>query len=464
MKVVLDGHENYYGLSDVVRLFFGPPLENREQGYLECAKAPEWQITSRVKNDTVETLFNGEKLIDNLDSSLPVKREVKRQLYAVLSMKTNKSFPWGALTGIRPTIVAREETSSSELTRKYFVREDKAELAMQTAKAEDEVLALQKQDALNIYVGVPFCPSRCEYCSFVSQDITKHLKSLGEYALALKKEIREISKSINREVDTVYFGGGTPTVFEDKEFESILECFFEKIKLTGNAEITVEAGRPDTITEYKLKAMKRFGVRRICINPQTMCDETLSKLNRKHTCADTIECYKMARKLGFEVINMDLIAGLKYENADELIKSVEALLELAPENITIHSLYKKRRANISREDCLDEDNGRGSVDDAVKTAYELLDKAGYYPYYMYRQKDTGYGLENVGFSTKGTECLYNVAMMSDKRDVLAFGAGAMSKRAFDNGRIERCPCIKDALGYIADVDKSIAKKKEFFEL
>lgn len=475
MRVTLKGHESFYGVGDIVRLFFDEPKENREEGFVECQGCDELEIVSQVGDRIVKSFVTNSDDLRYRDLSverninedgIPSKREVKRQLYELLSQITGKSFPWGSLTGIRPTIVARELNSASELTSKYLVREDKAKRAIETARNEDMVLARQGPDALNVYVGVPFCPSRCEYCSFISQDITKHMDLLHDYSVALMREIEGIGRGLEllgREVSTVYFGGGTPTVFEDRDFANVVECFGRSVKLAKNCEFTIEAGRPDTINEFKLRKMREAGVQRVCINPQTMCDETLRRLNRKHNSKDVLDCIELSRKVGFEIINTDLIAGLKYEDASQLNRSLEVLFDYEPENITIHSLYKKKNARMSREDCLSTNNGRGSVDEEVSKAYDSLDGRGYLPYYMYRQKDTGFGLENVGFAKEGTECLYNVAMMSDRADVLAIGAGAISKRVFEGNRIERCPCVKDAIGYMNRVDEMIDRKMKFFE-
>lgn len=461
LKIILEGHDNYYGIADVVRLFYGPAKEAREEQAVICEIGPDLEIISRVTEGEVRTFIKGQMPQGSGLDKIPLKREVKRDLYILLSKISGRSFPWGCLTGIRPTVVANEVgRDPSKMTKDYLVREDKANIACITAEAEEKTLERVPEELLNIYVGIPFCPSRCEYCSFISSDAVKHLSLLGPYEDALEREMKLLSEGMTRPVGTVYLGGGTPTVFEDRLFGKLIESIAGTLHMTPEAEFTVEAGRPDTITEYKLDAMRDAGVTRVCINPQTMKTETLTKLNRRHSSEDIVRAYELARKKGFEAINMDLIAGLKYETAEDLLFSLQKVIELQPENITIHTLYKKRRADISREDVLRED---GAVDDAVSRSYDLLGEAGYLPYYMYRQKDTGYGLENIGFSKKGYECLYNVAMMTDKRDVLSIGAGGVSKRIFDNNRFERLPCVKDVLMYIKDVETISRRKLDFWE-
>lgn len=477
IKVIVEGHNGFYGLSDVLRLFFGRAVEHREEGYICCEDLDyniDLVIYSVAMNDSVSTYIDGEKtkwegLISDKFSNvqLEVKREIKRQLYYLLSVVTGKEFPWGSLTGIRPTLVANEALTSEKLETDYLVRSDKARLAIETAKKENEVLERQAPNALNVYVGVPFCPSRCAYCSFVSQDIHHHLNKLPLYADALCKEI-EIAGRKMPEVSTLYLGGGTPTVFDDRDFERVIRGIMEGLKFAPEAEITVEAGRPDTITEYKLRVMKDMGIRRICINPQTMSDETLKRFNRKHSVEDVIRVFEKARELGFDNINMDLIAGLNSERPYELIESLERVFELDPENITIHTLYKKKLAKMTRSEVL---GGQAvasglndmTLDEVLTKAYSMLEEKGYKPYYMYRQKDTSHGLENVGFAKPGTECLYNVSMMSDRRDVMAFGAGGVCKRMFENNRIERCSAAKDVIAYMRDCEKSAIMKTDFFE-
>ena len=387
-----------------------------------------------------------------------------------LSDITKKELPWGCLTGIRPTLVACEEDDPKALEEKYFVRPDKAALAFETSREEQRILELVPEENLNIYVGIPFCPSRCEYCSFVSSDISCHMDRLVNYGAALEREIKLISKHITRPISSLYVGGGTPTVFEEREFASLLDCIYSNLNITSQAEVTVEAGRPDTITDGKLVAMRDHGITRICINPQTMRSETLLRLGRKHTAEDTVRVFEKACSMGFDLINMDLIAGLPYEEPEEHVKSTRRLIELAPANITVHTLYKKRRAAMSRDKVMDKEKTRDTLDECVAESYKLLMEAGYHPYYMYRQKDTGHGLENTGFAKGDTGSLYNVAMMSDARDVLSFGAGGMSKRCFKQEgeavkhRVERCPTIKDALTYIERVEEMADKKIAFFEL
>lgn len=469
LEIYLLNHDNYYAITDCVRLFYDHPVEDKEGGRVFCEAAPD----IRMESYFVEEGYSVCKLPDGREIKYPgepieAKRDVRRSVYMALSEISGQTAPWGCLTGIRPTLVAGEEPDSKSLSERYLVRPDKADLAMDTYKTESKILSEIPQEDINIYVGIPFCPSRCEYCSFVSQDINHHMDRLKNYKDALINEIKTVAPKINRHIKSIYLGGGTPTVFEDEDFGNLIEAIYENFRIDENTEVTVEAGRPDTITEYKLAIMKAKGVNRICINPQTMRSETLAKLNRRHSADDTVRVFEMAKNMGFDIINMDLIAGLKYENSEDFVNSVKKLIELNPANITVHTLYKKRKSNMSHKDVLDRDETRGSVDEAVTEGYRLLYEAGYIPYYMYRQKDTGHGLENTGFSKPGTECIYNVAMMTDGRDVLSFGAGGVSKRVFEQDgtkfRVERCSCIRDVIGYINQWQEMAQRKINFFEL
>ena len=473
IRVLVKGHNGFYGLGDVLRLFYGAIKEDREKGIVWCETDEELTIISEA-DEKVHTYPEGQKEIwdkkfeEKFGPQLDVKREIKRQLYYLLSEITGNNFPWGSLTGIRPTVVADEEKDAGLLVSKYLVRPDKAKLCMETYELEQKVLNSQGKDALNIYIGVTFCPTRCAYCSFISQDVGHHLDRLKDYADSLIKEM-EITGPLLKEVSSLYMGGGTPTVFSDEDFARVIRAIRKFIPLEKDAEITVEAGRPDTITEAKLDVLKECGIKRICINPQTLSDETLKKFNRKHTSKDFCDVFEMAKKKGFEVINTDLIAGLNDERPEELLESLEKLLQMKPENITIHTLYKKRRANLGRERVL---GGRSAadglvsqgLDEVLSRAYQMLECKGYKPYYMYRQKDTSHGLENVGFALPGTECVYNVAMMSDRRDVLAMGAGSVSKRMFEKGRLERFAMPKDVLIYMRDLESNAEKRRIFYEL
>ena len=338
LEVILKGHEKYYLVSDVVRLFCGVPEELKEEHKVIAPEGPDAVLVNELFEDGRCVTYCGDKEYEFNGAHLEPGREIRRSLYMALSDVTSKSMPWGCLTGIRPTLVAWEEESAEDLIEKYLVRPDKAELAFETSREEQRLLSKVPEESLGVYVGIPFCPSRCQYCSFISSDISCHMDRLVNYEAALEREIKAMAPHINRPLSSLYVGGGTPTVFEEREFAALLHCIYSNLKITPDCEVTVEAGRPDTITARKLEAMRDHGITRICINPQTMKSETLQKLGRKHTAEDTVRVYRQACEMGFDLINMDLIAGLPYENAEEHVKSTKKLIELAPANITVHTL------------------------------------------------------------------------------------------------------------------------------
>lgn len=490
--VRFEGHAFYYPVCDVLRLFTGE-IPKEEEGRVVCDATAVFpgreelfssegvlNIVSRVSGKSVETFVEGAPQFhaDNKDQALPPNREVKRQLYFLLSGLLEKHFPWGSLTGIRPTQVARELLSEEDMHEIYGVRRDKAHLAFLTRDREDAVLSRSPSEMLHVYIGIPFCPSRCSYCSFISQEAPKKTELLPGYVDAVLKELDLVLPKITSKIETLYIGGGTPTVLPEVLFEKFMRGVLSHPEFKEIKESCVEAGRPDTISEQKLSILSELGVRRICINPQTLCDATLQRVGRKHSAKDFADVFEMARSMGFPVINTDLIAGLPGETTEEFCESLMKIIELRPENVTVHSLSKKRRSSLKREEVVrSEDAGIERVEEMLSFASRKLMEAGYAPYYMYKQKDTIGGHENTGYCFDGTECIYNVAMMSDLRSVLSFGAGGMSKQVFlsspaendssgastANVRIERCPCIKEPTQYISEVGAMAERKIRFFE-
>ncbi len=462
--VKMIGHDYAFPISDVLRLFYGDCTKT-DDAVILAGTDHEITIFSSLSGNIVSTWIDGDeesRCLPDISDNLPPKREIKRQLYLLLSLLTGHSFPWGSLTGIRPTVVAREVKNAEELTHKYFVRPDKAALSMETAAFEDKILDAVQNDALCAYIGVPFCLSRCSYCSFISQDAAEQLHLLSPYTDAVQTEIDTyINKTIPR-FSCLYVGGGTPTVFDDDTFRTFLGRAFGSLRSERIHEITVEAGRPDTITAHKLHTLKDLGVHRICINPQTLSDKTLVEIGRKHTADDFFRAYYEARDIGFTTINTDLIAGLPGETEDDFFRSLETILLLQPENITIHTLSRKRTASIAQNIPHIDLKKEAELDLLIGYAHARLHEKGYAPYYLYRQKDTVGGHENTGYTKPGHECRYNVAMMSDQRSILAFGAGSVSKRAFSKTRLERCPCVRDVHEYMRRAEEMAGRKLSFF--
>ncbi|NLW89155.1 MAG: coproporphyrinogen dehydrogenase HemZ [Clostridiaceae bacterium] len=463
ISVITQGHKSMFPASDVCRLFFGSSIRI-EKNRIEIDCPYEYQITSRVDVDGIVSTqaagLAGRNTIKSV-AQIPANREIKRQLYRVLSEITGICFPWGSLTGIRPTLVASEIESVEAMTSMYDVRPDKAQLAIRTAREEARILEKTDERDVFVYIGIPFCPGRCTYCSFITQDNFRNSGLLPDYCDAVIREIRAMSGALKR-VRAVYIGGGTPTVMEDPLLSRFLNDCLGLIRPDEGAEITLEAGRPDTMSEQKLLSIRRAGIGRICINPQTLIDRTLRTIGRKHTSDQFYKAYEWARKVGFSSINTDLIAGLPGETEQDFIYSMEHILTRMPESITVHALCKKRGSNLDTEQILSR-FGDEPADGMVTYASSRIIQSGYHPYYLYKQKNTVGALENTGFAKEGKECLYNVAMMSDQRTVIAFGAG-ISKRLVINGKFKRLDCIRHPREYIDRVEETIRKKIEFFEV
>lgn len=384
------------------------------------------------------------------------KRYAKLAFYLVLS-SVKGELPWGALTGIRPTKLAYAERSAGRDFKDLFsalhVSADNTALVERVLQAQKGIYRRGGQD---LYISLPFCPSKCEYCSFITAPIARTRGYVEEYISCLEKELQSL-RPVLKDVRSVYVGGGTPFVLESSQLTRIYQAVNEL--LPARCEYTVEAGRPDVFTEEKLKLARDFGVNRICVNPQTFHDATLEKIGRKHTAAQTVAAYERARAFGFD-INIDLIAGLADERAQDFAESVERAVSLDPENVTVHTLCLKAGARLKEEvDRLHVTD----IADMIALSRDKLTAAGYEPYYLYRQKYQAGGLENVGWAKPGKACVYNIDVMEETCDNVAVGANAISKRLYgDEDRIERLASPKDIPTYLAKVDKMIADRLKLF--
>ena len=384
------------------------------------------------------------------------KRNVKLSAYKALSSFFGREMPWGALTGIRPTKLAYQELERSKTFAPLF-----DEMRVSHAKREivEKILAAQrgiyKKDDENsdFFVFVPFCPSKCAYCSFITADITRSGKYVGAFLDALEREISAAWKLV-KNLRSVYIGGGTPVALSAEQFERVLKA----VGKYEGTEYTVEAGRPDCIDEEKLAIMEKYKVTRVCVNPQTFNDETLVRLGRKHTAKDIYEKYAIIKDR-FSV-NMDLIAGLEGETAEDFRRSLDAAIDLRPDNITVHTLCLKRGSLLKEEKSY---LSEGGVSEMIEYAHGALAKAGYSPYYLYRQKYMAGNLENTGYTLPQKACVYNVDTMEEISATVACGANAVSKAVFCGcERIERYKNPKDIPTYIAKIDEVIAEKEKLF--
>lgn len=407
--------------------------------------------------DNQEFVFrNKKKCEDKLELLRYEKRFSKLGLYSILSKKFGYNNEWGALTGIRPIKMAfsLKENFEKEFKEVFSVSDKKIKVVKKIMSVQKPLLDI-KGEYSDFFISVPFCPSRCSYCSFISQEISK-CNYVKEYVDALVKEI-ESSISYSKNCRSIYIGGGTPICLPILELEKILKSVSPIVK--NSIEFTVEAGRPDEITKEKLELLKRYGVSRICVNPQTFSDETLKLIGRKHTAKSVIEKYKLVKNYDF-VVNMDLIAGLFNETFLDFKNSLDTAISLNPDNITVHTLCLKRGAFIRDKYKRLEVS---EISKMIDYSYEVLEENGYFPYYLYRQKYSAENLENTGFSKKGKECLYNIDVMEEYSNNIACGANAVSKRVFlGENRLERIGSPKDILTYVNKIDQIISDKSKLF--
>ncbi len=414
-----------------------------------------------------------------------IKSRLKQMLYQMLSEETGKTLPWGNLTGIRPAKIAYqlleegkgEEEIVKHMCEFYDVSLPKARLSVEIASRERKILSrIHEKDGYSLYIGIPFCPTTCLYCSFTSYPISVHKKKVSDYLSALEKEMDAVAEIFQgKTLDTVYIGGGTPTTLEPGELERLLGMLKSKFDLSRILEFTVEAGRADSITREKLQVLKDFGVDRISINPQTMKEETLHLIGRQHTVEQVKEAFYLAREMGFSNINMDLILGLPQESTEDVEATMAGIEALAPDSLTVHSLAVKRGSLLNRRrieeaakreqeelpageaeaDIFSMEEAMAAVDRTARTMQMA-------PYYLYRQKNIAGNLENVGYALDDKYGIYNILIMEERQSIAAIGAGVVSKRVDPDGTIERCDTVKDVDLYIQRIEEMIARKRELF--
>ena len=407
------------------------------------------------------------------------KNVLKQELYKMVSTGLGRELPWGTLSGIRPTKIAMklldEGATDDEVFRYmkdvYLASDEKAQLSVDIAKREKALLdKVDYDNGYSLYIGIPFCPSTCAYCSFTSYPLGVWRKSVDRYLDALEKEIDYTAqKFYHKKLNSIYIGGGTPTTLEPYQLDRLIRKIRCSFDLKDCLEFTVEAGRPDSITREKLMALKKNGISRISVNPQTMKQETLDIIGRHHTVEDTIESFKLARELGFDNINMDLIMGLPEESIDDVKHTMEVIKELNPDNVTIHSLAIKRAARLTIFKDRYRDMQMVNTQEHMSVCEKYCKEIGLEPYYLYRQKGMAGNMENVGYAKAGKAGVYNILIMEEKQTIVACGAGASTKRVWaepnpdGTHRIERCENVKDVGQYIDRIDEMIERKQKLFE-
>ena len=417
------------------------------------------------------------------------KRYVNLKVYEWLREVTGEELSWGIMTGVRPTKpmmnLLEEELSDDEVIKwmqeNYRVTDEKAHLGLQVAKKEKELLEqLDYKDGYSLYVGIPFCPSICSYCSFSSYPLAQWEKRVDEYLDAVCKELTFIAEcSKEKKLNTIYIGGGTPTTLNPKQLDKLLTHLETHFSYADLKEITVEAGRPDSITREKLEILKAHNIGRISINPQTMQQKTLDVIGRKHTVEDIRRVYSIARELGFDNINMDLIAGLPGETAEDMRDTLMQIKEMAPDSLTVHALAMKRASRLTQEKKQEAPQSRQEEAQIAETLSEMIELAGEFasemdlePYYLYRQKNIAGNFENVGYAKVDKAGIYNILIMEEKQSIVAVGAGASTKivvpeeqviidpKTGNPKRIVRSENVKDVEQYISRIDEMIERKGE----
>lgn len=469
-----------YDIHSLVKAFFpGSQITVQVKEQFDTDSEVKIDVYFTEGHVEVQTLDRGRSIYKD-GADLPytltrkeVKDRFKRLIYTALSDYSKKTLPWGTLTGIRPTKIPmamlEEGASDSEIRsymeETYFCSEEKIRLSTEIAKWERKLLStLDYRDGYSLYVGIPFCPSTCLYCSFTSYPLKKWEKQVDQYLDALCKELDYIAEEFKDKVlNTVYIGGGTPTTLNAMQLDRLLTKIEEKFDFTHVQEFTVEAGRPDSVTAEKLQAIKKHQVDRISVNPQTMKDETLKIIGRNHTVQQTKDAYRLARKIGFDNINMDLIIGLPGETKEDVAYTLEELKKLAPDSITVHSLAIKRAARLNLFKDTYEEMGFENSAEIMDLTYESCREQGLLPYYLYRQKNMAGNFENVGYAKLDKAGIYNILIMEEKQSIVAAGAGASTKMVYPDGRIERIENVKDVGQYIERIDEMIQRKRDFWE-
>lgn len=480
IQLYLDRRDFEYDVYALVKSFY-PGRDVTVTDGPEAPEGTEPELKISVfyeKNQITVSVSDGDGTLLKKDSAVvrpeegrkETKNALKRLAYTVLRDLTGRELPWGDLTGIRPVKIPmtllEQGWKNADIARymreTYGTSREKTALAIAIANRERHILKNRNyQNGYSLYVGIPFCPSICLYCSFSSSPLNLWKDRVDEYLDALCREIEATAHSFaGKELHTVYIGGGTPTTLEPEQMERLLSTLEAAFDFSHLREFTVEAGRPDSITEEKLQVLRNHPVTRISINPQTMNQETLDIIGRKHTVEETREAFWMARKMGFDNINMDLIVGLPGEGKEEVRRTMEEIGRLDPDSVTVHSLALKRaaRLNLFKEQYQEISFQNSSEIMDMTAAY--CREAGLNPYYLYRQKNMAGNFENVGYAREGKEGIYNILIMEEVQSILALGAGASTKLVYAADRIERIENVKDIRSYILRIDEMIERKKK----
>ncbi len=475
MLAVRLNRENFeYDIQALLKSFYPEePLRiitpaSREQEIREGER--EWSV--QVEEPTVRMWLAEREVEWRCEEEGGFKDCFKRFFYRCLVESTGRELPWGNLTGIRPTKLAyamleegkQDQEIIEELRNTHYVNREKCELSIDIARRERELLSgIHYQGGYSLYIGIPFCPSTCLYCSFTSYPIAAHRQRVDQYIDCVIREMEFVSRQYGDKVlDTVYIGGGTPTTLEPEQLDRLLCNLKTLFDFSTVQEFTVEAGRADSITREKLEVLRRHGVGRISVNPQTMKQETLDIIGRGATVAQVLEAYRLAREVGFDNINMDLILGLPGETEDDVQRTIDQVISLAPDSLTVHSLAIKRASRLNQWIQEHGIETLRNTDETMAIAEAGARALDMHPYYLYRQKNMSGNFENVGYAREGKFGLYNILIMEEVQTIVALGAGAITKRVYPDGRIERCENVKEVAQYIERIGEMIERKRVLF--
>ena len=471
MNLTLSGHDDRYAVEQLLLSLFP---ENTPLEAVSSLHRGEVWITARASITLDGKTVQAVRRLKTADETVRLRRRALQQSVYLAAVQLLPTQPaWGALAGVRPTKITTKhlleegtpQSADKLLKDVYFVTPERRKLAVQCSQSTVKAARLLEPQDISLYVGIPFCPTRCTYCSFVSRTVGKKTELLEPYLNALLKEIEVtgalLAKS-GRRVRTIYIGGGTPSTLSTPQLGRLMDAIAAAFDLSNCLEFTVEGGRPDTLDEEKLRTIRVHGANRMSINPQTMEDSVLRACGRPHKAGDIVRAYHQAVAAGFDAINMDLIAGLPEDTVEGFCRSLDAVAALNPSNITVHTLALKKGADLFEK--------RGSlptaeeVTEMVAYANKTLSALGYKPYYLYRQKYMSGSFENVGWSRDGMDCLYNIYMMEEVHSILSLGGGGMNKVNLPDGHLQRFHNPKFPEQYIELLPRVLEQKKELFEL
>lgn len=484
INIYLDGYKNTHDIFELVRIltkddeiFFIENYEdiNIEEGLTIVCSIKKYNcIEAKLyKKGILKSEYSIED-IENMSIRKTIEKKfkiaLKKVIYTIIFQSEGYSSPWGILSGIRPSKIVHElrEKGCSDneinniMTQVYLISEKNSKLLLDITNIEKKYLYPLDKNKFSLYISIPFCPTKCLYCSFPSYPMNKWEEFVEKYVEALLFELDNINKIMkNKDIQTVYIGGGTPTALSTKLLEKIINKVNNLFNRKNILEFTVEAGRPDTITKEKLLMLKRNKVDRISINPQTMSNTTLSLVGRDHTSEDIVKVYKMAEEIGFKYINMDIIVGLPNEREKDIEFTMEKISELNPDNLTVHTLAIKKASQLNMNKDKYDLKDFKSIKNMISITKDYATKMGMEPYYMYRQKQILGNFENIGYTKKDEECIYNIVIMEEKQTIIGVGAGAISKVFYPSlNKFDRVANVKDLPGYINRIDEMIERKKK----